>query len=139
MPGSVQTALARLLETRTLATLQEQLTADIIQQEVDRLNGIGTGYELPQKEGPFRTLARDSRRKSGYQGPQRQEQVESQNQTQRGRDLTQDVRRQVHCCHRISSGRPGVPGTTSSASHHKEAVDTSQTPAPTMPEFASSH
>ena len=71
MPRSVQTALARLLETRTLATLQEQLTADIIQQEVDRLNGIGTGYELPQKESPFRSLARKSRRTSGYQGVHR--------------------------------------------------------------------
>ena len=73
MPASVQAALARLLETRTLATLQEQLTADIIRQEVGRLHGEGSGCELPQKESPFRTLARESRGQSGYEGASRVE------------------------------------------------------------------
>ena len=71
MPASVQAALAHLLETRTLATLQEQHTADIITQELDRLYGKGPGYELPQKESPFRTRERSCRNQSGYKGVHR--------------------------------------------------------------------
>ena len=71
MPASVQAALARLLETRTLAALQEQLTADIIRRELARLHGVGSGYKLPQKESPFRTLTWEGRGQSGYKGARR--------------------------------------------------------------------
>ena len=67
--ATVQVALARgQLEIRTLATLQDHLTADITRQVVDILNGTSPGYELPQNESPSRSLAHKGRRTSGYRG-----------------------------------------------------------------------
>ena len=67
--ATVQAALAhRQLEIRTLATLQEHLTADITRQVVDILNRTGPGYELPQKESPSRSRTRKGKRSSGYTG-----------------------------------------------------------------------
>ena len=68
MPASVRTALARLLEFRTQATLQEQFVADVIQQEVDKLNGVGSSYNLPQIRSPFLTKAYASKKQSRYKG-----------------------------------------------------------------------
>ena len=67
MPDSVKRALARLLETRTLASLQEKLTAEIIRLEVDKLNGVGSGYNSPQEQSLFCALS-VAERQSNYLG-----------------------------------------------------------------------
>ena len=71
--AKVQAALARRTRgTRTLATLQSHLTADVTRQVLDTLTaiirGTETEHELPQKEGPSSSFVRKSRRSSGYRG-----------------------------------------------------------------------
>ena len=71
--ANVQAALARHTRaTRTLATLQSYLTADVTRQVLGTLTttikGTITESELPQREDPSRSSVHKGKRSSGYRG-----------------------------------------------------------------------
>ena len=74
MPPSVRTAVARLLEARTHAALQENIVAEAITKEWDKLRGVGNGFTEPQQQSLFIHRDTGAQGHSRYVGVQRAKQ-----------------------------------------------------------------